>query len=115
MKILSFIYPVLLILFSGCHKIAENTVALKMSDLTAPSRFNWNSVKTISIHLSNVPADIVRVSSENESELYMKAMGDSVSTEMDLTVIIPSSVTTIKINSYPVTIISGSIDFTFPV
>ena len=109
------IAAVLLLLFSGCHKTPENTVVLKMSELTAPAQFNWSTVKTVSLHLANIPAGIIRVSSADESELYIKAMGDGVQTNMDLSITLPSSVNAIRINSYPVTISSNSVDFAFPV
>ena len=84
-----------------------------MKDLVAPDLFKWNSTQTISIHLFNVPQGIVRISSEDESELYMKTMGDGIVKEQELSIMIPSYVNKVRINENLVSIISNSIEFTF--
>jgi LruC domain-containing protein len=115
MKMRLYAVIILSVLLSSCHKTTDNPVVVKMADLTVPYQFGWNATQTITLHLTNVPAGVVRVSSVGESELYLKAMGDGITKEMDLSVIIPTHASEIKINSYPVQITSDYINFDFPV
>ena len=114
MKLRLFAFLILTILASGCHKTADNPAILRMADLTAPSQFSWASTKIVSVHLANVPAGVIRVSSADESELYLKTMGDSIAGEQDITILVPFVVTQLNINSYPVILTSSTISFSFP-
>ncbi|MEI6900537.1 MAG: LruC domain-containing protein, partial [Bacteroidota bacterium] len=88
--------------------------AIQMKDVVAPGTFLWNTARKVVIHLSNLPVDVIRISSEDGSELYLKTMNDGTQDEQDLSIILPSSVARLMINEFPADIISDKVDFTFP-
>ncbi len=111
---LLFVSIVCIVIFAGCHKIAETTVTPETSGLAAPNQFNWSSVNNVGIHLSNLPAGIIRISSADNSELYLKAMADGITTTMDVTVEVTSFTDSLMINEFPVRITAGNVTFAFP-
>jgi LruC domain-containing protein len=112
----NYLYTLLLlsILLGNCNKMPENQEVLVMKDLVIPDPFEWNSTKIITLHLHHVPQTVIRISSEDESELYAKLMGDRGATELEFTLVIPTYIDKIRINEYPVEITSNSVNFNFP-
>jgi len=105
---------VVIVVFSGCRKITGTTTIPDTSGLAAPNQFNWSSVNNVAVHLSNIPAGVIRISSSDNSGLYLKAMSDGNTAAMELAVVVPSFTDSLMINEFPVKINAGNVTFTFP-
>ncbi|NVO21595.1 MAG: LruC domain-containing protein [Bacteroidetes bacterium] len=110
MKARLLFYISCLLLLSECLKLPDQAPAT-MKALVAPDNFDWSVSKPVTIHLSNLPAGVIRISSADESELYMKAMDDGISKEMDLSISLPAYIQQLRINEQLLSINSGSINY----
>ncbi len=85
-----------------------------MKDLRAPSGFQWRTYQNIDISLHNIPARVIRISSEDQSVLYRKIMGFTGVTDEQVAISLPFEITSIRIDTFLVPLTSAAVDFTFP-
>ena len=114
LKISGFLLLLAILITGGCSKTTETTPAMQMKDLTVPGGFSWNATRNVTVNLSNIPAGVSRISSENGSELFAKFLGDGVVKSNTLSLNLPVSVEKISINDNVVPISGNTVDYTFP-
>jgi LruC domain-containing protein len=101
-------------LLADCHKLPEYQSPDKLKELVAPADFNWGMTKVVTVNLHNVPSEVIRITSEDDRELYMKCMGNGTENEMQMAFIVPSIISKIKINQSLVEIKGSILEYTFP-
>jgi hypothetical protein len=112
-RIVYLIFIIALLVFS-CVKMSDILPVSKMKNLEVSNDFNWSTTRMISIDLHTIPNGVIRVSSEDESILYSKRIGNGMDHELQFPVDIPADITSLRINDHSVDISSSSVDFTFP-
>ncbi|MCX6280938.1 MAG: LruC domain-containing protein [Bacteroidetes bacterium] len=112
-KIVWFCVAALLI-FTSCNKKSETITQQGMGALKVSNSFTWNTSDNIEFRLHNIPAGVLRISSADESQLYLKAFFAGNANDYTVSVPLPTYETTIMINSMAVTITKPVLEFTFP-
>ena len=104
-----------IVVLAGCHKISgDGQLPVSMKDVQAPSGFEWNTARIVDISMHNIPAKVIRISSDDQSVLYRKFMGSGGTAEETITIALPAHVHTIRIDTTLVSVSSSALDFTFP-
>jgi len=113
MKKVLCLFAVLLLLATACKKL-DQTPGTGMRYLKAAGSFTWSTAGTIQFHLVNLPAGVLRISSEDESRLYLKAFFANNTAGYDVSVAIPTFEKNVLINSTLVPVSQPITSFTFP-
>ncbi|MEI7490088.1 MAG: LruC domain-containing protein [Bacteroidota bacterium] len=85
-----------------------------MKTLKVSNTFTWNTSDNIQFRLHNIPAGVVRISSGDESRLYMKAFFAVNASDYDFSLALPTFENNVMINSILVPVSRPLTDFTFP-
>lgn len=109
-----FLFLIFIVFFIGCKKEEKIEQILQMKDLKVDNRFSWNASKSFTIKFSNVPAGVIRISSEDGSLLYDKFYSSGSPDVYMRTLNLPVSVKKIMINEFLVNLTTNGVDFTFP-
>lgn len=104
----------LFILITGCRKEESRDPVVQMKNLAAPGPFNWNATRNVILHLTNVPAGIIRISSENGAVLLDKFFGNGVTTTYQRSLNLPASFVKIAVNDYIISLTGEITTFSFP-
>lgn len=103
-----------LMVATSCKKKSEDNSPSGMRSLKVSSTFSWNTADNIEFRLHNVPAGVLRISSGDESQLYLKAFIETGNAGYDVSVAIPAYEKIIMLNSILVPLSRPLTDFTFP-
>jgi len=103
-----------LLLASSCKKKSEDNTPSGMRSLKVSSSFTWNTADNIEFRLYNVPAGVLRISSGDESKLYLKAFIENANSGYDVSVAIPAYEKNIMLNSILVPLNRPLTEYTFP-
>jgi len=113
MKKISLILVALMLIFASCNKKSADSPQTGMKTLQVSSTFSWNTCDNVQINLYNIPAGVLRISSGDESKLYLRAFFTSATAGYSLAVALPTFETTIMINSVQVPVGRPVTEFTF--
>jgi len=112
-RILLFIAVVALI--AACNKKpAEAPPSAGMKSLKVGSTFGWSTAETTEFRIYNIPAGVLRISSADESILYLKAYFPGNTEEYRLNLSLPTYEKSVMINSTPVNVSRPFTEFRFP-
>lgn len=114
MKKIIWFSVLILIISAACNKKSVNNPPAGMKYLKASNAFTWSTSDNIRFSLHNVPAGVLRISSGDESRLYLKAFFAENTTDYEVLVALPTFETNVMINSIVVPVSRPITDFTFP-
>ncbi len=103
-----------LMIATSCKKSSVDNSPSGMRSLKVSSTFSWNTADNIEFRLHNIPAGVLRISSADESKLYLKAFIETPNSAYDVSVAIPAYEKSIMLNSILIPLSRPLTEYTFP-
>ena len=85
-----------------------------MKSLKVSSSFTWSTSDNIQFTIHNIPAGVLRISSGDESRLYLKSFFAVRTDDYTVSVVLPTFEKDVMINSISIPVSRPLTDFTFP-
>ncbi len=114
MKKIYFLWIIILVISAACNKKVSDNTPSGMKYLKVGSSFTWNTASNIQFRLHNIPSGVLRISSGDESKLYLKAFFADNTVDYTVSVTIPEYEKTVMINSIEVPLDLPFTEFSFP-
>lgn len=114
MKKIIWLCLAVLITVASCKKKSSEVIPMGMKDLKVSSTFSWSTADNITFRLHNIPAGVLRISSGDESKLYLKAFIEAGSSDYEVSVAIPTCEKNIMLNSILLPLNRPVMEYTFP-
>jgi len=114
MKKLTVLWVLVLLITAACNKKSGVTTPEEMKNLKVGNSFTWNTADNIQFRFHNIPAGVLRISSGDESRLYLKVYFASGVPEYIVSVPVPTAETSVMINSIQAPLTRPLTEFSFP-